>query len=82
MNVRVMRGLLVVVAAMLLASLSAPRDAVAAVDPAPRTPIRHLVMLMQENHSFDNYFGTYPNADGIPAGICMPVRPDKPERGA
>ena len=28
---------------------------------------------MQENHSFDNYFGTYPGADGIPAGTCMPV---------
>jgi phospholipase C len=38
-------------------------------------------MLMQENHSFDNYFGTYPGADGIPADVCMPVRPDKPERG-
>jgi phospholipase C len=81
MRVRALRGWLVVVAAMLLAPLSAPSDAVAAVDPAPRTPIRHLVMLMQENHSFDNYFGTYPNADGIPAGVCMPVRPDRPERG-
>ena len=38
------------------------------------TPIRHLVVLMQENHSFDNYFGTYPGADGIPPGTCMPIR--------
>jgi phospholipase C len=30
---------------------------------------------MQENHSFDNYFGTYPGADGIPDGVCMPVEP-------
>ena len=30
---------------------------------------------MQENHSFDNYFGTYPGADGIPADVCMPVDP-------
>ena len=28
---------------------------------------------MQENHSFDNYFGTYPGADGPPADTCMPV---------
>ena len=28
-------------------------------------------MLMQDNHSFDNYFGTYPGADGIPAGVCQ-----------
>ncbi len=28
--------------------------------------IRHIVIIMQENRSFDNYFGTYPGADGIP----------------
>jgi phospholipase C len=28
--------------------------------------IRHIVIIMQENRSFDNYFGTYPHADGIP----------------
>ena len=28
--------------------------------------IKHVVIIMQENHSFDNYFGTYPHADGIP----------------
>ena len=40
-----------------------------------KTPIKHLIFLMQENHSFDNYFGTYPGADGIPPGTCMPVDP-------
>jgi len=44
-------------------------------DPTPKTPIRHFITLMQENHSFDNYFGTYPGADGIPRGVCMPVDP-------
>jgi phospholipase C len=39
------------------------------------TPIKHFVVLMQENHSFDNYFGNYPGADGVPAGTCMPVDP-------
>jgi len=42
-------------------------------DPRPRTPIEHFVVLMQENHSFDNYFGTYPGADGVPRGTCMPA---------
>jgi phospholipase C len=28
--------------------------------------IRHVVLIMQENRSFDSYFGTYPGADGIP----------------
>jgi len=27
------------------------------------TPIKHLVVIFQENVSFDHYFGTYPNAD-------------------
>jgi phospholipase C len=35
-------------------------------DPAARydttTPIKHLVVIYQENVSFDHYFGTYPNA--------------------
>jgi len=44
---------------------------------ATATPIKHFVTLMQENHSFDNYFGTYPGADGLPEGTCMPVHPKK-----
>jgi phospholipase C len=44
----------------------------------PSTPpdeihkIKHVVVIMQENRSFDSYFGTYPGADGIPAGVCVP----------
>src|SRR6267378_5652139 len=34
--------------------------------------IQHVVMIMQENRSFDSYFGTYPGANGIPAGVCEP----------
>ncbi|HEX9333126.1 MAG TPA: alkaline phosphatase family protein [Anaerolineales bacterium] len=41
----------------------------------PNTPIQHFIVLMQENHTFDNYFGTYPGADGIPSGVCMSVDP-------
>ena len=28
--------------------------------------IKHVVVIMQENRSFDSYFGTFPGADGIP----------------
>ena len=28
------------------------------------TPIQHVILIMQENHSFDSYFGTYPTANG------------------
>lgn len=43
------------------------------------TPIGNIVVLMQENHSFDNYFGTRPGVDGIPDGTCMPRMPGAPE---
>ena len=34
--------------------------------------IQHVVVIMQENRSFDTYFGTFPGADGIPANVCVP----------
>jgi phospholipase C len=30
------------------------------------TPIKHVVLIIKENHCFDNYFGTFPGANGIP----------------
>ncbi len=36
--------------------------------------IKHVVIIMQENRSFDNYFGTYPGADGIPGLAGNPGR--------
>ncbi len=39
--------------------------------------IKHIVVIMQENRSFDSYFGTFPGADGIPMSngvpaVCVP----------
>jgi phospholipase C len=34
--------------------------------------IKHVVMIMQENRSLDEYFGTYPGVHGIPGGVCVP----------
>jgi phospholipase C len=40
--------------------------------------IQHVIFIVQENRSFDNYFGTYPGADGIPRNssgqftVCVP----------
>jgi phospholipase C len=34
--------------------------------------IQHVIVIQQENRSFDSYFGTYPGADGIPTGTCVP----------
>jgi phospholipase C len=38
---------------------------------AAETPLENIVVLMQENHSFDNYFGLFPGADGLPS--CAPL---------
>jgi phospholipase C len=35
--------------------------------------IKHVVMIFQENRSFDSYFGTYPGADGIPTDRGEPL---------
>ena len=35
--------------------------------------IAHVVVIMQENRSFDTYFGTYPGADGIPMASGVPT---------
>jgi phospholipase C len=38
-----------------------------------RAKIKHVVIIMQENRSFDEYFGTYPGADGIPMQNGVPT---------
>src|ERR1700689_3346345 len=43
-------------------------DKNAAVDPntlKTKYPIKHLVVIFNENISFDHYFGTYPNASNV-----------------
>src|SRR5204863_631952 len=35
--------------------------------------IKHVVVIMQENRSFDTYFGTYPGANGIPMQNGVPT---------
>lgn len=46
--------------------------------PAGAAKIEHVVIITQENHSFDNYFGTFPGANGIPMkdGTPTPCIPD------
>src|SRR6202043_4033146 len=34
--------------------------------PRPKRPIQHVVIIVKENHAFDNYFGRFPGADGDP----------------
>ena len=73
-----------VAAAVLLASIAAACTSLPnPVGPSPTASlagihkIKHVIIIMQENRSFDSYFGTYPGADGIPmrngvSTACLP----------
>src|SRR5246127_5953540 len=70
------RKITALVAALIIAL--GPGSAPAFAAPGTATPIRHLVVVFQENVSFDHYFGTYPNATnpaGEPAFHAAPGTP-------
>src|SRR3982075_1591725 len=48
--------------------------------PTPKGPIQHVVIIVKENHAFDNYFGRFPGADGDPnlANATDPPATDHP----
>jgi phospholipase C len=60
-----------------LLALAASAAVVAAAPPGTTTPIQHLVVIFQENNSFDHYFGTYPvalNPPGEPLFFAWTTR--------
>ena len=59
-----------------LADLSAA--AVKAAAKPKAIPLDHFVYIIQENISFDHYFGTFPGADGIPFGAKFAFQPGQP----
>jgi phospholipase C len=72
------RGLSVGLVALLAVITTGGAGAAGA--PAPKSPIRHVVVIVQENHSFDNYFANYcgarltpeakqPECDGGPSTL-------------
>ncbi len=64
-----------------LALATAPAAAASTTQHQARSPVRHFIYLMQGGRSFDNYFGTYPGADGLPAGTCQPNVLHNPSAG-
>ena len=45
-------------------------------------PIKRVVLIVQENHSFDSYFGLFPGADGFDQNTLLPRLPgEKPSIG-
>jgi len=66
-----------VCAVVLGGSASGKRDTLASSAQPTKTPIKHVVVIFQENVSFDHYFGTYPqatNTDGAPF-VGLPKTP-------
>jgi phospholipase C len=54
----------------------APSQRLTRLDRA-QTHLKHLIFIVQENRSFDHYFGTFPGAEGIPMAhgqpsVCVP----------
>jgi phospholipase C len=66
----------ILAALVILSGASSPSDGAQSNDDIHK--IKHVVIIMQENRSFDHYFGTYPGADGIPMKdgaptVCIPI---------
>jgi phospholipase C len=70
-----------------LPPMAAPARAQSTIEPrrAGMQQIAHIVFIIKENHSFDNYFGTFPGANGatsgtISTGAVVPLghTPDAP----
>jgi phospholipase C len=58
---------------------SSPSARIPSPSPLPSVfqKIKHVIVIMQENRSFDHFFGTFPGADGIPMSdgvstVCVP----------
>jgi phospholipase C len=73
---------LAVVSAVLLGACSTS-SVVSTINPSPSPSdtgihkIKHIIVIMQENRSFDEYFGLYPGVDGLPRQggkftVCAP----------
>jgi phospholipase C len=86
-------GILAVTAVLLLAQSFAAEGKVVGATPTKPTElqsfsshIKHIVVVMMENHAFDNYYGTYCQVtgpycpsivSGIPNGTCVPEHPHR-----
>jgi phospholipase C len=65
-------GIALVAAAGAGGSIGAVTGGSASAASQDSTPIKHVIEIMLENHTFDNLFGKFPGADGIPPGTTLP----------
>src|SRR5438045_3024190 len=58
----------------------------ASVSARAAIPIKHVIVVVKENHTFDNYFGSFPGAEGTSScqtssgPIACPHAPDRTPR--
>jgi phospholipase C len=55
-----------------------PTGSAFATDGGTTTPIKHVVVIFQENVSFDHYFGTYPHAANLAGEIAFRAKESTP----
>jgi phospholipase C len=77
---RLTKTLALVVAVTATFAVTSASQAATSASHTPR-PIKHFITVMQENHTYDNYFGKYPHGDGLPAKVCVPLNPRRPHQG-
>ena len=75
------RRLAAIVGAVIVVACTSATGAGAATPPAASTPVQHFLFMMQGDRTFDNYFGAYPGADGIPSGVCQEFVVGHPDNG-
>ncbi|HEV2317582.1 MAG TPA: alkaline phosphatase family protein [Thermoplasmata archaeon] len=82
-------AILLIASGVTVSYLSVSQTPTQSINPAD-LPIKHIVIVMMENHAYDNLFGTYCTAtssdcpyltDGIPQGTCVPILPNETSLG-
>jgi phospholipase C len=71
-------GCMTAALALSAATASADRDDARDRGVPTKTPIKHLVVIFQENISYDHYFGTYPNAMNLPGETPFTAKRNTP----
>src|SRR5579864_6454008 len=66
LKVLILMLVVIVVGGLTAAGIALTRSKSSTADLTGINKIKHIVIIMQENRSFDSYFGTFPGADGIP----------------
>ena len=79
MHHRLSKAMAITAAAALTLTPVCPTFAKDRDDSKTKTPIKHVVIIFQENVSFDHYFGTYPHAFNLPGETPFRAKEDTPE---